>query len=82
MVHQLKPSILVETPLGIGEALFIIDYGMHLNIRWVVTLEDDGTIKNFDCNDIVLATMGISLKKPNQSANYNANQSVENYNVV
>src|SRR3990167_11523594 len=31
MILQLNPSILVETPLGTGQTIFIIDYGMHQN---------------------------------------------------
>lgn len=56
MILQLQPSILVETPLGKGLALFLIDYGMHQNSCWVVALEKDGVVKHFDCNDIILAT--------------------------
>lgn len=56
MILQLNPTLLVETPLGRGHALFIIDYGMHQNTCWVVALERDGVVKHFDCNDIILAT--------------------------
>jgi len=56
MILQLNPSILVETPLGRGQALFIIDYGMYQNTCWVVTLEDSGIVKHFDSNDIILTT--------------------------
>jgi hypothetical protein len=27
MIHQLNPTIDVKTPLGDGEAIFLIDYG-------------------------------------------------------
>lgn len=66
MIHQLSPSILVETPLGTGQALFIIDYGMHQNTCWVVALAKDGSIKHFDCNDVILSTnytYGLNLMK-------------------
>mgnify|MGYP006184175861 CR=1 FL=1 len=66
MILQLKPSILVETPMGSGQALFIIDYGMHQNTCWVVALADNGVVKHFDCNDIILAvnyTYGVNLRK-------------------
>ncbi len=66
MIHQLNPSILVETPLGSGQALFIIDYGMHQNTCWVIALVMDGTIKHFDCNDVILSTnytYGLNLMK-------------------
>lgn len=65
MILQLNPSILVETPLGRGQALFVIDYGMHQNTCWVVTLESNGIVKHFDCNDIILSTnytYGLNLR--------------------
>lgn len=65
MILQLNPSILVETPLGRGMALFIIDYGMHQNTCWVVGMEESGIVKHFDCNDVILSTnytYGLNLK--------------------
>lgn len=65
MILQLNPAILVETPLGQGHAIFIIDYGMHQNTCWVVALGDNGVVKHFDCNDIILATnytYGVNLR--------------------
>jgi hypothetical protein len=65
MILQMNPSILVETPLGRGHALFIIDYGMHQNTCWVVALQKDGVVKHFDCNDIIIATnftYGVNLE--------------------
>jgi len=56
MILQLNPAILVETPMGTGQALFLIDYGMHQNTCWVVALIKDGIIKHFDCNDVILST--------------------------
>ena len=56
MILQLHPSLLVETPLGTGQALFLIDYGMHQNTCWVIALIKDGIIKHFDCNDVILST--------------------------
>lgn len=66
MILQLNPSILVETPFGTGQALFIIDYGMHQNTCWVIALVQDGSIKHFDCNDVILSTnytYGLNLMK-------------------
>jgi hypothetical protein len=66
MILQLDPAILVETPLGQGQAIFIIDYGMHQNSCWIVALVESGIIKHFDCNDVVLATnytYGLNLTK-------------------
>lgn len=64
MILQLDPFIMVETPLGRGFAIFIIDYGMHQNTCWVVALQKEGIIKHFDCNDIILSpnyTYGLNL---------------------
>ncbi|MEO8583919.1 MAG: hypothetical protein ABI415_09000 [Flavitalea sp.] len=66
MIHQLNPTILVDTPLGRGHAIFIIDYGMHQNTCWVVALQDSGIVKHFDCNDVILSTnytYGVNMKK-------------------
>ena len=66
MIHQLNPTILVNTPLGVGHAIFVIDYGMHQNTCWVVALQDNGVVKHFDCNDVILATnytYGVNLRK-------------------
>lgn len=52
----MNPTILVNTPLGRGQAIFIIDYGMHQNSCWVVTLEKNGIVKHFDYNDIIVCT--------------------------
>ncbi len=56
MILQLNPAILVETPLGRGQAILVIDYGMHQNTCWVVAMEENGIVKHFDCNDIILST--------------------------
>lgn len=55
MILQLNPPIQVQTPLGDGYAIFLIDYGVHLNTCWVVALAASGVIKHFDANDIVLS---------------------------
>lgn len=66
MMLQLNPTILVDTPLGRGHAIFLIDYGQHQNSCWVVALSDNGIVKHFDANDVVVATnytYGMNLKK-------------------
>lgn len=74
MLLQLNPTIMVETPLGTGHALFVIDYGMHQNTCWVVVLKDNGMVKHFDCNDIILSTnytYGLNLREnSNRLAKY------------
>lgn len=52
MILQLNPEIWVETPLGQGLALMVIDYGLGHNTCWVVSLKEDGQIKHFDSNDV------------------------------
>jgi len=48
---QLNPTMEVHTPLGDGEAMFIIDYGVNVNTVWVVRLPK-GVIKHFYSDDI------------------------------
>ena len=54
MILQLNPTILVDTPLGRGHCLFLIDTGVHQNSCWVVALEENGIVKHFDSNDIIV----------------------------
>lgn len=56
MILQLNPTILVDTPLGRGHAIFLIDYGQHQNTCWVVALESNGVVKHFDSNDVIVTT--------------------------
>jgi hypothetical protein len=51
MILQLNPTIDVNTPLGDGEALFLIDYGLNVNTVWVVRF-DGGEVKHFYSDDI------------------------------
>jgi len=49
---QLNPQIKVLTPLGFGYAFFIVDYGIDVNPVFIVRLNADGQVKNFDSNDV------------------------------
>jgi hypothetical protein len=51
MILQLNPTVEVHTPLGDGEAMFIIDYGINVNTVWVVRLPK-GVIKHFYSDDV------------------------------
>ena len=51
MIHQLNPTMEVHTPLGDGEAMFIIDYGLNVNTVWVVIFKG-GVIKHLYSDDI------------------------------
>ena len=48
---QLNPTIDVATPLGEGEAMFIIDYGVNVNTVWVCRMKG-GKVKHFYSDDI------------------------------
>jgi hypothetical protein len=51
-ILQINPQIKVLSPLGFGYAFFIIDYGPDVNPVFVVRLDKDGQVKNFDSNSI------------------------------
>lgn len=64
-IQEITQFLWVETPLGDGQALFVIDYGPHENSVWVVALEADGQIKHFSSNHLKLCynhTFGINVK--------------------
>lgn len=51
MMLQLNPTIPVWTPLGDGEALLVIDYGINVNSVWAIRLKG-GILKHFYSDDI------------------------------
>ena len=53
MIHEFKPSLLVATPHGDGEALLFMDYGLATNSVWVVRLHG-GEVKHYFSEDIRL----------------------------
>jgi hypothetical protein len=52
MIHQCNPPIWVSTPLGEGDCLFLIDYGVTVNSVWLVHLHATGKAVHFDSSDI------------------------------
>jgi len=52
MIHEIKSVIWVETPHGVGQALFLIDYGIHQNTIWVVALQSTRKIKHYNSEQI------------------------------
>jgi hypothetical protein len=51
MILQLNPTIDVLTPLGEGEAIMVIDYGINVNTVWIVRFKG-GHIKHLYSDDI------------------------------
>jgi hypothetical protein len=51
MILQLNPTIDISTPLGDGEAMFIIDYGVNVNTVWVARMPG-GEVKHFWSDDV------------------------------
>jgi hypothetical protein len=51
-IHEIKQVLPVNTPHGKGLALFIIDYGLHANTIWIVSLFESGEVKHYDSRDI------------------------------
>lgn len=54
MIYELKNTIDVETPLGYGKAIAWIDYGSNTNTVWKVVLYDNGFVRNFYDDDILV----------------------------
>jgi hypothetical protein len=53
-IHEIQQVIYLNTPHGEGQAIFIIDYGPHINTIWVIANKEDGKIRHYDSNDITL----------------------------
>ena len=54
MIHELRNTIDVETPLGYGKAIAWIDYGSDVNTVWKVVLYKNGSVRNFYDDDILV----------------------------
>lgn len=52
LIQQLNPPIWVNTPLGEGHALLVIDYGPSINTVWVVHQFDDGRVVHVDSSEV------------------------------
>jgi hypothetical protein len=52
VIHEIQQVIWVDTPLGHGCALFLIDYGPHENTVWVVALQKTREVKHFNSNQV------------------------------
>ena len=66
MIHEITQVMIVDTPFGKAQALFIIDYGIHFNTIWVCASLENGLIRHFDTNQISIST--------NHTMNFNTQQ--------
>lgn len=65
-IHEIQQVIIVNTCFGLAHALFILDYGPHLNTIWICASNDDGQIRHFDSSQISITTnhtLTFNLKK-------------------
>lgn len=46
-ILQLNPTIPLETPKGVGDAHFVIDYGQEHHLIWVVFIDATGECWSF-----------------------------------
>ena len=78
MIERINPEIYVNTPLGEGHALFLIDYGPMINSVWIVHLFDTGKVVHVDSPEIRVmgnAMYGIAdPDKPSRMEGRNANR--------
>tara|TARA_Y100000401_G_scaffold39147_1_gene29688 strand:- start:4350 stop:4574 length:225 start_codon:yes stop_codon:yes gene_type:complete len=52
MILQLNPPLWVNTPLGEGHAVLVIDYGPSLNTVWVCHIFETGAITHIDSSEV------------------------------
>jgi hypothetical protein len=66
VIHEVQQVMIVNTPFGEEQVLFIIDYGIHVNGIWVCTSLSDGKIRHYDTNQLTMTvnhTLGLNVKK-------------------
>lgn len=65
-IHEIQQVLIVDTEFGKCQALFIIDYGIHENTIWICTSFNDGRIRHFNSNQIILQknnTLNFNIEK-------------------
>jgi hypothetical protein len=50
--HEFRIPISVHTPMGEGDAILFVDYGLAVNSMWVVRLHHSGVVKHFFSEDV------------------------------
>lgn len=63
MMLQLKPTIWLDTPKGVGLAHFVIDYGEEHDLLWVVIDDATGEVWTW-ANPEVRGIKNVSLGSP------------------
>lgn len=53
-IHEVQQVLWVNTAHGIGQVLFLIDYGPHENTHWVVANMENGKITHYESNQITI----------------------------
>lgn len=80
MILQLEKTIDVLTPLGYGKAIAWIDYGSDTNTVWKVVLYDNGMVRNFYDDDILVYPNSMDGGKIDENyfskATYPSNQQI------
>lgn len=65
-IHEIQQVLWFNTPHGLGQALFLIDYGIHQNTIWVIANKSDGAVRHYDSNQISLeknCTLDLNLNQ-------------------
>jgi hypothetical protein len=52
MMLQLNPPVWVQTPLGEGHAILVIDYGPSINSIWAVHIFESGELVHIDSSEL------------------------------
>lgn len=52
MILPLNPPIPVETPLGKGQAIYLIEYGPEIDLYWITVLEASRECFTYNNRDI------------------------------
>ena len=52
VIHEIQQVLWVETPHGEGQAIFLIDYGVHENTIYIVALKETRKIKHYTSEQI------------------------------
>lgn len=73
MIHELNQELWLDTPIGRGLCIFLVDRGPNADNEWVCVDEKTGELwawKSYDVRVTKCRTMGINLDKPMSMSDY------------
>lgn len=55
VIHEVQQVMMVNSPHGLSQVLFIMDYGIQANSIWICANMKNGKIRHYDSSQLTLS---------------------------